>query len=202
LNHPFDPTDGSVQNASVQFAGVGGDAEFFIVEGRTRWFYPFYKSPTFGTFVASTGGRVGWGMGQESRSGREIPLFERFFPGGINSVRGFRTRTLGPREPVFDPAGNVVDTTPVGGSTQLIVNNELIFPIVEGLGLRGVLFFDIGNAYSQPEGIDLGDLRYAAGWGFRWLSPIGPLRIEIGYPIDRKPGERQSVFLFSFGAPL
>ncbi|MGH7858502.1 MAG: outer membrane protein assembly factor BamA, partial [Candidatus Binatia bacterium] len=202
LNHPFDPTDGSVQNMSVQFAGVGGDADFLIVEGRTRWFYPFYKSPTFGTFVVSTGGRVGWGLGQEGRSGREIPLFERFFPGGINSVRGFRTRTLGPREPVFDPAGNVVDTTPVGGSSQLIVNNELIFPIVEALGLRGVFFFDIGNAFRQEEGLDLGELRYAAGWGFRWLSPIGPLRIEIGYPIDRRRNERQSVFLFSFGAPL
>ena len=202
LNHPFDPTDGSVQNASVQFAGLGGDAEFAVVEARARWFYPFYKNQALGTFVVSTGGRVGWGVGQEGRSGTEIPLFERFFPGGINSVRGFRTRTLGPREPVFDVNGNVVDTTPVGGSTQLIINNELIFPIVEPLGLRGVIFFDIGNAWRQEDGIPLGDLRYAAGWGFRWLSPIGPLRIEIGYPLDRKSGERTSVFLFSFGAPL
>jgi outer membrane protein insertion porin family len=202
LNHPFDPTAGSVQNLSVQFAGLGGDADFLIAEGRARWFYPFYRSPTFGTFVASTGGRIGWGIGQEGRDGREIPLFERFFPGGINSVRGFRTRTLGPREPVFNAAGQVIDTTPVGGSTQLIVNNELIFPIVEPLGLRGVLFVDMGNAWRQSEGIPLDDLRYAAGWGFRWLSPIGPLRIEIGYPLDRRRGERSSVFLFSFGAPL
>ena len=202
LNHPFDPTDGSVQNLSVQFAGLGGDVDFWIIESRARWFYPFYRSEALGTFVASTGGRVGWGIGEEGRSGREIPLFERFFPGGINSVRGFRTRTLGPREPVFDPAGNVVDTTPVGGSTQLVINNEIIFPIVEPLGLRGVIFVDIGNAFRQEEGLPLSDLRYAAGWGFRWLSPIGPLRIEIGYPLDRRSGERSSVFLFSFGAPL
>jgi outer membrane protein insertion porin family len=187
---------------SVQFAGVGGDAEFLIVEGRSRWFYPFYKSPAFGTFVASTGGRVGWGVGQEGRSGNEIPLFDRFFPGGINSVRGFRTRTLGPREPVYDLNNRIVDTTPVGGSSQLVVNNELIFPIIEPLGLRGVFFFDMGNAFGHDQGLDLGELRYAAGWGFRWLSPIGPLRIEIGYPLDRKRGEKSSVFLFSFGAPL
>ncbi|MGH7819962.1 MAG: BamA/TamA family outer membrane protein, partial [Candidatus Binatia bacterium] len=202
LNHPFDPTDGSVQDVSVQFAGLGGDTSFIVVEGRTRWFYPFYKSATLGTFVASAGGRVGYGLGEEGRSGGEIPLFERFFPGGINSLRGFRARTLGPREPVFDPANNIVDTTPVGGSSQVVFNTELIYPIVESLGLRGVLFFDAGNAFTRDQGLDLGELRYDAGWGFRWLSPIGPLRIEVGYPLDRKKGERSSVFQFSFGAPL
>lgn len=202
LNHPFDPTDGSVQDLSVQFAGVGIGASFLIVEGRTRWFIPFYKSATFGTLVFSPGARIGYGVGEDGRNGDEIPLFERFFPGGINSLRGFRTRTLGPREPVFDLAGDVVDTTPVGGSTQLIFNNELIFPLVEGLGLRGVVFFDAGNAWTHNQGLPIDDLRYDVGWGVRWLSPIGPLRIEIGYPLDRKRGERNSVFQFSFGAPL
>jgi outer membrane protein insertion porin family len=202
LNHPFDPTDGSIQDLSVQFAGLGTSTEFLVVEGRTRWFYPFYKNATLGTFVASTGARFGWGVGQDGRSGHEIPLFERFFPGGINSVRGYRARSLGPREPVFDPENNVVDTTPVGGSTQLINNNELIFPIVEQLGLRGVIFFDIGNAFAHDEGIPLNKMRYATGWGVRWLSPIGPLRIEIGYPLDKKKGDRNNVFQFSFGAPL
>ena len=202
LNHPFDPTDGSVQDLSMQFAGVGAGAKFLILQARTRWFYPFYKSPTFGTFVVSTGARIGWGVGEEGRSGQEIPLFDRFFPGGINSVRGFPARTLGPREPVFDPDGNIVDTTPVGGSTQLIWNTELIFPIVEQLGLRGVLFFDAGNAFSAEQGLALNDLRYATGWGVRWLSPIGPLRIEIGYPLDKRKGDRNNVFQFSFGAPL
>src|SRR5690606_27703669 len=107
-------------------AGLGGESDFIKVEGRTRWFYPLYKSPSFGTFVGSAGGRIGWGFGDEGRSGEELPLFERFFPGGINSVRGFRARTLGPREPVFDPDGNVVDTTPVGGSSFIVLTAELI----------------------------------------------------------------------------
>lgn len=202
LNHPFDPTDGSIQNVSVQVAGVGPGQKFLLVEGRTRWFYPFYKSQALGTFVASTGVRIGWGVGEVGRSGHEIPLFDRFFPGGINSLRGFRTRTLGPREPVFDLANNVVDSTPVGGSSQLINNNEIIFPIVEQLGLRGVIFFDTGNAWTESEGLDVTDLRYDVGWGVRWLSPIGPLRIEIGYPLKKRKGDRNNVFQFSFGAPL
>jgi len=202
LNHPFDPTDGSIEDMSVQFAGIGAGSGYLVVEGRGRWFYPFYKSATFGTFVLSHGTRVAWGVGQEDRSGKEIPLYERFFPGGINSVRGYEARTLGPREPVFDPENNIVDTTPVGGSTQLIFNNELIFPIFEQLGLRGVLFFDLGNAWRHDQGIPLSDLRKAVGWGVRWLSPIGPLRVELGYPLQKKANEKSSVFQFSFGAPL
>jgi outer membrane protein insertion porin family len=202
LNHPFDPTDGSVQDVSVEFAGLGGDTDYLKVESRARWFYPFYRSPSWGTFVASAGGRVGYGLGEGGRDGKELPLFERFFPGGINSVRGFRTRTLGPREPVFAPDGTIVDTTPVGGSSQLIMNGELIFPLIEELGLRGVVFFDAGNAFSRSQGLDVAELRYAYGWGVRWLSPIGPLRLEIGYPIARRRGEKNNVFQFSFGAPL
>jgi outer membrane protein insertion porin family len=202
LNHPFDPTDGSLQDLSVQFAGIGTGAQYYNLEARSRWFYPFYKSPALGTFVAAVGGRFGWGQGEEGQSGDEIPLFERYFPGGINSMRGYRARTLGPRQPVFDPSGGIVNTTPVGGSTQLILNNELIFPIVESLGLRGVLFFDAGNAFTADEGLPLDDLRYDVGWGVRWLSPMGPLRLEIGYPLQRKSGEDSSVFQFSFGAPL
>jgi outer membrane protein insertion porin family len=203
LNHPFDPTEGSIQNFSLQFAGIGAGTNFLLAEGRTRFFYPFYRSPTWGTFVFSTGGRAGWGIGQEGRNGNDIPLFERYFPGGINSVRGFEARSLGPREPVFDIAtGQIVDTSPVGGSVQLINNNEIIFPIVESLGLRGVVFFDTGNAWTHDQGFDLSDLRYSVGWGVRWLSPVGPLRVELGYPLDKKANEKSSVFAFSFGAPL
>lgn len=203
LNHPFDPTEGSFQNLSLQFAGVGAGTNFLLAEGRTRFFYPFYKSQTWGTFIASTGGRVGWGVGQEARSGKDIPLFERFFPGGINSVRGYEARSLGPREPVFDLiTGEIVDTSPVGGSIQLINNNEIIIPIVESIGLRGVLFFDLGNAWAHDQGFDLSDLQYAVGWGVRWLSPVGPLRLEIGYPLNKRPQDQSSVFQFAFGAPL
>jgi outer membrane protein insertion porin family len=111
---------------------------------------------------------------------------QRYFPGGINTVRGFETRSLGPRENAFDPQGNIVNNQAVGGTNELILQNEFIFPIVQQLGLRGVVFFDAGNAWFQRDGIDVGNLRYSVGGGVRWLSPFGPLRLELGVPLNRK----------------
>ena len=199
-NHPFDPTAGSLQDVGFEIAGVGGESKFVKLEARGRWYYPFYKSPTWGTFVASTGGTFGYGLGYGSS--RELPLFERYFPGGINSVRGFRILSLGPQNIVFgeQPAqGNSRD--PIGGSQQLIFNNELIFPIVEALGLKGVVFFDAGNAFTAAEGIDLNKMRMASGAGIRWLSPIGPLRLEVGFPLNPRVGDDKQAFMFSFGGP-
>jgi outer membrane protein insertion porin family len=202
LNSLFDPTRGSAQEFSVEYAGLGGESEFLKVDARTRHYWPIYKSPSIGTFVYSIGGTVGYGRGFQGVIGHELPLFERYFPGGINSVRGFKTRTLGPREPVFNPQGEEINTDPVGGSRQLIVNNEFIFPIVEQLGLKGVVFVDAGNSWLDSDGWHLGNLRYAAGAGIRWQSPLGPIRIEFGIPLNRRKHDKTSVVLFSFGAPL
>jgi outer membrane protein insertion porin family len=202
LNSLFDPTRGSTQEISFEIAGLGGESDFFKVDARTRFFWPIYKSAALGTFVYSIGGTVGYGRGDRGQSGNELPLFERYFPGGINSIRGFRTRTLGPREAIRDAQGRVVDTDPIGGSRQAVLNNELIFPIAEPLGLRGVVFVDAGNAWLDEDGWDLGDVRYAVGGGVRWLSPLGPIRIELGFPLNRKRQDKSSVVLFSFGAPL
>jgi len=198
-NHPFDPTAGSLQDLSFEFAGIGGDSKFIKAEARARWYYPFWKSPALGTFVFATGGTFGYGLGYGNQ--RELPLFERYFPGGINSVRGFRILSLGPRPPVVDNFGNLVRRDPIGGSQQLIFNNEIIFPIVESLGLKGVLFVDAGNAFSAAEGIDLNEMRLATGAGIRWLSPIGPLRIEIGFPLNPRVGDDRQAVMFSFGGP-
>jgi len=198
-NHPFDPTAGSLQDLSFEFAGIGGDSKFMKAEARARWYYPFWKSPALGTFVVATGGNFGYGLGYGDQ--RELPLFERYFPGGINSVRGFRILSLGPRVPVVDNAGNLVRRDAIGGSQQLIFNNEIIFPIVESLGLKGVIFVDAGNAFSAAEGIDLNEMRLATGGGIRWLSPIGPLRIEIGFPLNPRVGDDRQAVMFSFGGP-
>ncbi len=202
LNSFFDPTRGSAQEFSVEYAGLGGESEFYKIDAKTRHYWPVYKSASLGTFVYSIGGQVGFGQGDRGDSGNELPLFERYFPGGINSVRGFKTRTLGPREPIRNPQGEEEDTDPIGGSRQLIVNNEIIFPIVEPLGLKGVVFFDAGNSWLDSDGWDVGDLRYAAGAGVRWQSPLGPIRIEFGFPLNKDKEDKTSVVLFSFGAPL
>jgi outer membrane protein insertion porin family len=125
-------------------------------------------------------------------------------------------RSLGPQVPVFgqnieqndkcsltspDKCAELLRHDAVGGSQELVFNNELIFPIVQSLGLKGVLFFDAGQAYSVSEGIDFTGMRTAVGFGFRWLSPIGPLRVEIGFPLNPRVGDNTQAVLFSFGGP-
>lgn len=210
-NHPFDPTRGSMQDLSVEVAGLGGDAQFIKAESRARWFVPMWRSDAFGEFTYSTGWNFGYGIGYGGA--RDLPLFERYFPGGINTVRGYRIRSMGPRVPVFDQAlsdsancpggekncARIINQDVIGGSSQLIVNNEIIFPLVQALGLKGVIFFDAGNAFSASNGIDFNEMRLAAGAGIRWLSPIGPLRIEVGIPLNDRPGDDLETVQFSFG---
>ncbi len=202
LNHAFDPTAGSLQDLSMEVAGLGGE-RFLKAEARERWYRTFWRSKTLGDFTYSFGGTLGYGFfGEGGVNGDELPLFERYFPGGISSIRGFKTRTLGPREARKDIFGRVISTTPIGGSEEGIVNNEVIFPIVQGIGLKGVLFVDAGNAYSADQGFTWDETRLSAGAGVRWLSPIGPLRIELGKPFHTKPHDQKSLVLFSFGAPF
>jgi len=202
LNHPFDPTHGSRQVASAEFAGFGGETDFLKLEFSGRWFLPFYETKAGHDLVYSFGVTFGYGLGDSGVGGKELPLFERYFPGGINSLRGFDTRSLGPKEDFIDSNGSKVRRETVGGSQQLILNNDMIFPVLPSAGLKGVLFFDTGNAFSAQEGIQLAQMRLSAGFGARWLSPFGPLRVAIGFPLDRQADESSSVLLFSFGAPF
>jgi outer membrane protein insertion porin family len=201
LNHAFDPTAGSVQDVSLQVAGLGGD-QFLKAELNQRLYYTFLRSKRFGDFTYSLGTSAGWGIGEGGIEGDELPLFERYFPGGINSIRGYEARSLGPREAKRNRFGQVEFTTPIGGSVLLVVNNEVIFPIVKGLGLKGVLFVDAGNAYRSLDELSYDATRFAAGGGVRWLSPLGPLRIELGFPFNDKPDDQTSLVLFSFGGPF
>jgi outer membrane protein insertion porin family len=221
LNHPFDPTAGSMQQISFGYAGLGGDTDFTKAELEARFFFPIYHSPKWGTFTWMTGGFLGYGIGdidftEKSHIGTrdkkiledDLPLFERYFPGGINSIRGFGERSLGPRQPVRvtisdpdAPQGRRVKTylRPIGGSQQLVLNNEISFPLVHQLNLKGVVFSDIGNAFTRRQGIDFGDLRYSVGAGIRWRSPFGPIRVEMGRALNAKQNERTSTMHFSFG---
>lgn len=202
LNSFFDPTRGSMQELGLEYAGLGGDLTFYKIEATGRWYFPLYRSRALGTFVYSFGAAFGLGQGDRGDNGNELPLTERYFPGGIGTVRGFTPRTLGPREDVRDPQGRVIDTDPVGGSRQLVFNNEVIFPLVEQVGLKGVVFLDAGNAFSDAQGFDMTEMRLAVGWGLRWLSPFGPIRIELGYPLNAKRDDKKSTVLFSVGAPF
>jgi outer membrane protein insertion porin family len=189
INNPLNPVRGSKQTVNVEFAGIGGDQEYYLVEARNSWFYPVVET-SFGEFVLSD--RTSFGYG-ESLNDDPFPLFKRYFPGGINSVRGYRNRTLGPED---------FNGREYGGSKQLVNNVELIFPLVNSAGFKGVVFYDVGQAFDDNEPIAIDALRQAWGYGIRWASPMGPIRVEFGYPIARQDGERGVQTMFSFGAPM
>jgi outer membrane protein insertion porin family len=189
INNPLNPVRGSKQILSFEYAGAGGNEEYYLLEARNVWYYPMIESE-FGDFVLSLRTTFGYG---DSFNDDPFPLFRRYFPGGINTVRGFKERTLGPK----DEKGNEF-----GGSKEFINNAEIIFPLINSSGIKGVVFYDIGQAFNDDESIVFGDLRRAYGFGLRWFSPLGPIRIEFGFPVSRQPGERSTVTMFSFGAPL
>ena len=189
IDNPLNPTRGSRQLISLELAGLGGTEEFWLFRFTNTWYYPLLELAP-GPLVFSNRFRLGYG---DTWDGDDFPLFRRFFPGGINTVRGFESGELGPK----DENGNEF-----GGSKELIANFEFIFPLFSELGLKGLVFYDVGNAFDDDEDIELSELRHAVGWGFRWNSPLGPIRVEVGYPIDREEGEKSAVTHFSFGAPL
>ena len=189
INNPLNPTKGSRQVLSLELAGVGGNQDYYLLEARNVLYHPLLTT-SFGEFVFSW--RTSFGYG-ESYDDEPFPLFKRFFPGGINSVRGYKNRTLGPK----DENGNEY-----GGSKEFVNNLEVIFPLINSAGFKGVVFYDIGNAFDDGVSIDFGELREAYGYGIRWSSPVGPIRVEFGFPIDREEGESSMVTMFSFGAPL
>jgi len=126
----------------------------------------------------------------EGLGGKPVPLTELFFVGGINTMRGF----------VFGRAGPVTASGSLeGADRQIIINNDLIFPISSEAKLNGVLFFDYGKGFGQDEKLSL-KLRSAAGIEARWISPFGPLRAAYGINLDPNPGERKGVFEFSVGS--
>jgi len=174
------PSEGSKNRASVEHTGTIflGDASFTKYTASSSWYFPLPLDNVFGIR-----GRIGYIQPNE---GQEIPVYERFYLGGINSIRGLRD--VGP----IDEAGD-----PMGGETMLSFNTEVIFPLIKDAGIKGVVFFDTGNAWN--DGYHLGDMRKTAGTGVRWYSPIGPLRLEWGYVLDKKTGEASSRWEFTMG---
>jgi outer membrane translocation and assembly module TamA len=106
---------------------------------------------------------------------KDLPASERFFAGGDTTVRGFALDRLGTSETIDD------DGFPQGGNGLLLLNAELRAPYWKGLGLVG--FVDTGNVFKYAGDIDLGDLRVASGFGVRYRSPIGPLRVDLGFKV-------------------
>ena len=184
---------GTFYSGKVEYSGggTGADNDFLRYSGRSQFYQPILWGITFRTF-----GRVGY---VDSLNSAPVPLFERFFLGGVNSLRGDFPQSIGPklRIPTSSVAG---DTDFVyGGNKMWIANAELEFPIVEASGLNFVSFYDVGNAFAEEENFSITKARQDYGFGIRWISPMGPLRFEWGIPINPKAGEDDLIFNFTIG---
>ncbi len=179
------PTRGVKQRIYAELNGsfLGGDEDFYKVIAQSVWFYPLSrKNKLVFDFRIKMGyiGEIG---------GSTIPAWERFYVGGLDSVRGFKNGEAGPRDESNDVKG---------GTKEIITNTEINFPIVRDIGVNGVIFFDAGRAFDKDESVSL-DLRKSVGFGLRWRSPFGLIRIEWGYNLSPKYDEKKSVWGFSMG---
>jgi outer membrane protein insertion porin family len=192
-NNRLFPTSGQFTTLSGELAAawLGSQNEFWRVIGRTRWYFPL-----FWQFVLRLNGQFGW---VEGFGDSPVPLFERFFVGGIFTVRGFQRNSIGERLFLTSQPDGALDPITLGGTRQLILNAEIEFPILLDMGIRGVVFLDAGNAWGAEQLMDPTVLRTSAGFGVRWNSPVGPLRFEWGFPLRPRPGEDRSMFEFTIG---
>jgi outer membrane protein insertion porin family len=232
-NNRLFPSSGVYLSYSTEFASAafGSQLEFIQHHWTGRFYYPLGGDsglPGSGV-VLKLNTDVGY---ISSPTAAGVPVLRRFFLGGILDLRGYRLRTVGSRLPLnssLDPNSPPISSSftgvngpgaNIGGNLSAYENLELEFPILDKVGIRGVVFFDAGNAwntetqycsttpapqlstYVQPcfKGIDsLVQLRLATGFGIRWFSPLGPLRFEWGFPINKLPYEESSVFEFTIG---
>ena len=179
-----DPSKGSLYTINSKYAGgfLGGDADFTKFEGSSSWFFKVPWDSTFHYKLAA-------GYTFANTEGK-LPVYEKFYLGGMNSVRGFKSSSISPRAANGDK---------IGGGKMFYSNVEWIFPLVKDAGLKGLVFFDCGNVYDVDADWDFGVIKKSVGAGFRWLSPMGPLRLEWGYNLAPTDYEVQSNWDFSLG---
>ncbi len=184
-NDAFFPSEGSVVNLTTEFAGgpLGGTSYFVKYEADAVKFFPLPWDTVF-----SIHGAAGYVHGYD---GREAPIYEKYFLGGINSIRGFETRSISP----IDPATGDL----IGGESMLVMNAEYIFPLFPQQNIRGLVFFDAGNAFLTKDEVESLSLKTSLGGGIRWFSPLGPIRIEVGFNLNPKDEESGSEWDFAIG---
>ncbi|MBK7891963.1 MAG: outer membrane protein assembly factor BamA [Bdellovibrionales bacterium] len=204
-NDRYSPTKGVYASSSLEYAGLGGDQRFTkgVFTGRLYeklfWDIVFRNNLTYG-FIRS------------NDPDRDPPYNELFLLGGANSMRGYNWFSIAKRKfsnKVYNDSlaalgpdrARIRAMRPFGGTQQLFYQAEFEFPLISEAGIKGVVFYDIGNA---DDVLSATEFRSDVGFGFRWFSPIGPLRFEWGFPLERKPEleEPAVVFQFAIGSPF
>ena len=196
LNRRVFPTRGTYQSAEIAVAIPGSDLTYHSESYEYKWYKPLDNVEDW---VLSARGRLGYAG---SLGDNDYPFYRNFFSGGLDSVRGFKTNTLGPRDSK-DKA--------FGGNVQMDASVELIVPlpfIKDSSSIRTLVFFDIGNVFQTEclagstncdSGVKFDELRYSTGVGFSWLTPIGPLSFALAQPLNSKSGDDEQTFEFALG---
>ena len=186
-NDYYNPTKGARHSITFTNAGgiLGGDNYFVKGLAETSWYFPFPLKT-----VLNLRAKAGF---VEPYGGRKVPIYEKFFVGGLYTVRGFEYGMAGPVDQ---------DREPRGSNKMVALNTELTIPLSSEIGLRAALFFDIGKGWGAESGEGINrnrGIKMGAGPGIRWFSPFGPIHIDLGFNLNPKPGEKSKVFEFTAG---
>ena len=196
LNRGFFPTKGYSQSASIEVGIPGSDLSYYRALYNAKWYQPLTDDRYW---IVSLKGRLGYGG---ELGDNEYPFYKHFYAGGLKTVRGFEQNSLGPRDSLDDPFGGDVMIT--GGA-------EFIFPVPfvkDKSSWRTLFFVDGGNVFDSncssvstncEDGVKLDELRFSAGFGLSWLTPIGPLSIALSVPLNDKEDDETEVFQFALG---
>lgn len=191
-NNVFEPTNGYYGSTSLEYTGVGGIQRWLRADVEGRYYKPIWEDLVFRTRMMAA---------QLYRTeDRGIPRIERFSLGGARNMRGYRLEDIGPLIQAVNKQTGSLDTFNKGGLMEALWTFELEHPLIKEAGLKWVVFSDLGNVWEERIGED-GDysMRANYGFGFRWFSPIGVLRFEFGFPINKREREAPNQFHFDIG---
>jgi outer membrane protein insertion porin family len=178
-------TAGTVQRAFVEVAMPISNQQFFKVTYQHQWFYPISQNVAL-MLNGEAGGAEGYG-------GKPVPFFKNFYAGGPGSVRGFKPFSIGPKD---------INNSSLGGTRRLVGNAELLFPMPgmnKDRSVRLSAFVDMGAVFGL--GLTGSDsLRYSTGVAVTWVSPVGPLKVSLGVPLNKQPGDNLQLFQFTLGS--
>ena len=180
------PNEGNLQRLKLEATAPGSDLDYYKLSYRSLWFWPLNDAYTFSTMAD-----VAYGGNYNDTT--ELPFFEKYYAGGIRSVRGFRSNSLGPLASTEDP---------FGGDFRVLANAQLYFPAPfaqENKSARMSLFFDAGNVFADPDDFEASELRTSVGLAFEWLTPVGPLTFSFAETLNDEPGDNTQSFQFSIG---
>ncbi len=181
---PFNPKRGTFLSGTAELATLplGSEVDYYRFTGQGSIYFPVFRR---NTFVVSARAGIIQPFGRSS----EVPIQKRFFLGGRTTVRGFAEESLGPKAP---------DGTPIGGDVMVNFNTELRIPLL--YGFIGAVFVDSGSVWFLRDPAYGFDMRESAGAGLRYITPVGPIGLDYGWKLNRRPGESPGEWHFTIGA--